>query len=151
MVRPKDPLQDLLNLQERINRLFEESLGPGRRGANDAPSFGAGAWAPLADAYETADGFVLLVELPGLEQEDVEIGVADDMVTIKGVRQLGGPMRPESFSRMERSHGPFSRTFRLGQPLDPARMSAELADGLLRLQLPKLHPRADWRSRPPHA
>jgi HSP20 family protein len=151
MVGPKDPLQDLLNLQERINRLFEESLGIGRRGDEDGPTFGTGSWAPLADAYETSEGFVLLVELPGLEQDDVEVGVADDMVTIKGERQLSGPMRPETFYRMERSYGSFSRTFRLGQAIDPARVSARFEDGLLRLELPKLHPRSDFRSRPPHA
>jgi HSP20 family protein len=133
-LRRWDPLRDLLNLQERMNRLFEESLARGRM---DEPPFASGAWLPLADVYETAEGFVIQVELPGLEQEDIEVHVDGDQVTLRGERRMKGSLRPESFHRMERSYGLFSRSFTLTQEIDPDRVSAQFRDGLLRLELPK--------------
>ena len=144
MVTRRDPLQELLNLQERINRLFEESLGRGRE--DDAMAGLGGGWMPQADVYETPEAFVVLLELPGLEQEDVEVGVADNILTIKGERRLSGP-KPESFYRMERSYGAFSRSFQLSEDVDPERVTARFKDGLLRVELPKLHTRGGWRLR----
>jgi HSP20 family protein len=108
--------------------------------------FGSGSWMPQADVYETPDAFVVLLELPGLVQEDVEVGVTDNLLTVKGERRLLGP-RPESFFRMERSYGAFSRSFRFGAAIDTARVSAQFSSGLLRLELPKLAPKTDWRVR----
>jgi HSP20 family protein len=127
-----DPLQDLLSLQERMNRLFEESL-KGRL----QPALGAESWVPLADVYETADAFVVLIELPGLSQDDIEIQVDGEELTIRGERQMGASARPESFHRMERSYGLFSRSFRLTEDADPSRLTAQFKDGLLRLEAPK--------------
>jgi HSP20 family protein len=146
LVGRQDPLQELLNIQERINRLFEESLGRGGRDA-DLATFGSTGWTPVADVYETPETFVVLLEIPGLEREDLEVGVTDSIVTVKGERRLSGTTRPESFYRMERSYGTFARTFRFTEAIDPARIGAHLEDGLLRLDLPKLRPRSDWRSR----
>jgi HSP20 family protein len=145
LVSRQDPLQQLLNLQERINRLFEESLGRGRED-DSLTALSSGSWQPLADVYETPEAFVVLLELPGLEQEDVEVGVADNILTVKGERRLAGPTKPDSFYRMERSYGAFSRSFRFATPIDTARVSAQFANGLLRLELPKPG-RPDWRSR----
>jgi HSP20 family protein len=142
---PKDPLQELLNLQERINRLFEESLDRGGRD-DDLAAFGSGAWAPLADVYETPDNFVVVLELPGVARDDMELGVADNILTVKGQRRMSGA-RPDSFSRMERSYGLFARSFRFTDSIDTDRMTADFRDGILKVQLPKLRPRSDWRSR----
>jgi HSP20 family protein len=146
VVQRRDPLQELLNLQERINRLFQESLGRGRDEDEGATAMGSAGWAPLADVYETSASFVVLLELPGLEKKDVEVGIADNILTIKGERRISGP-RPESFFRMERSYGAFSRSFRFSQEIDPAGVAAQFQSGLLRLDLPKQHPRSDWRAR----
>jgi HSP20 family protein len=146
VVGRQDPLQELLNIQERINRLFEESLGRGGRDS-DLATFGSGGWTPLADVYETPEAYVILLEIPGLEREDIEVGASDTVVTVKGERGLSGPTKPESFYRMERSYGAFSRSFRFTEAIDPARIGAHLEDGLLRLDLLKLRPRSDWRSR----
>jgi HSP20 family protein len=127
-----DPLQDLLSLQERMNRLFEESL----KTRLDLEAGGQG-WQPLADVYEVGDGFVVLLELPGVEQEDVEIQVDGESVVVRGQRRLGAA-RPERYHRMERSYGSFSRTFRLAVSVDPESVTAQFKDGLLRLELPKL-------------
>jgi HSP20 family protein len=136
-----DPLQDLLNLQERMNRLFEASLDRGRMEDSFTLS---GSWVPLADVYETGETFVVEIELPGMEQDDIEIQVDGDTLAVKGERRAGGT-RPESFHRMERSYGSFSRTFQLGEEVDPARVTATFRDGLLRLEAPKARARPGGR------
>jgi HSP20 family protein len=131
--RSFDPLRDILGLQERMNRLFEESL---LRGRELKPAGAAAAWIPAADVYETADAFVILAELPGVHEDDVEVAVDGDELRLRGERRLPGP-RPESFERLERSYGPFARTFRFAQDVDPDRVTAQFEDGLLRLEVRK--------------
>ena len=139
--RKWDPLRDLLMLQERMNRLFEESFA----GRLEEPAIlGSGTWTPLADAYETGEGFVVILELPGIEQDDVEVQVDGDSLTVKGQRRALG-QRPDRYHRMERSHGPFLRSFKLTDEVDPARVTAQLRDGLLRLELPKVRGRSSGR------
>jgi HSP20 family protein len=139
-----DPLKELLELQERMNRLFEASLSRERL---DEPGLPASGWLPAADVYETAEGFLIEVELPGLDKADIEVQVQGDELTIRGERQMKGA-RPECFHRMERRYGPFSRTFNLTEEVDGDRVTAHFADGLLRLEVPKARPRvAGWRVR----
>lgn len=139
-----DPLRDLLTLQERMNRLFEESLARGR--GLDAPLI-SGTWSPLADVYETAEAFVVTVELPGLTEDDIAVHVEADQLTLRGERRTNGQARPESFHRMERSYGPFSRTFAFDEDVDPSRLRAQFKDGVLHLDVPKARPRTSWRAR----
>lgn len=136
-IRRWDPLRDILHLQERMNRLFEESLA---RGRIEGLALGAAGWTPLADVLEAAEGFVVVMELPGVEQDDVEVQVDGDELVVRGERRMPGPVRPESFHRMERSYGSFSRAIRLTEEVDPARVTAQFRDGLLRLELPKVRP-----------
>lgn len=133
-IRRWDPLRDLLTLQERMNRLFDESL---TRTRDLDPGLESGSWTPLADVYETPEHFVFQVELPGVNEEDVEIAVDADRVTLRGERRAFGPGRPERYHRMERSYGLFSRTFPLPEEVDPARAKAQFRDGLLKLEVPK--------------
>ncbi len=142
-LRRSDPLPDLLTLQERINRLFEASLSRGR--INDSLSF-SGSWIPLADVYETPEAFVVEIELAGLEQDDIEIAVDGDSLTVRGERHAMGNAAPECFHRMERSYGAFSRSFQLSEDVDPERVTATWRDGLLRLNAPKARPRPRGRS-----
>lgn len=132
--RQLDPLRDILSLQERMNRLFEESLLRGR----DLRPESFAAWSPTVDVYETAEAFVILAELAGVSEDDVEITVDGDEVRLRGERRLPGP-RPESFERLERSYGPFSRSFHFEQEVDPDRVTADFKDGLLRLEVRKAH------------
>lgn len=132
--RELDPLRDILSLQERMNRLFEESLLRGR----ELKPAQAAAWAPTVDVYETAEAFVILAELPGVSEDDVDITVDGEEVRLRGERHLPGP-RPESFERLERSYGPFTRSFHFEQEVDPDRVTAEFKDGLLRLEVRKAH------------
>jgi HSP20 family protein len=130
-----DLLHDLLSLQERMNRLFESSLAPGRLEETGLlrPGF-----TPPADVYETAAGFVIEIELPGVEEEDIALHAQAAEVTVRGERRLKGGARPECFHRMERTYGPFARSFRLGAPIDPDAVTARFQDGLLRVEAPRL-------------
>lgn len=138
-----DPLRDMLSLQERMNRLFEDSLSSMR----PASPFAGGSWTPMADVYETADAYVVHVDLPGLDPGDVEVSVDGDRLTIRGERRPKGGTRPDAFLRMERSYGPFSRSFALRPEVDPDRVTAHFRDGLLRLDLPKARPFPPWKGR----
>jgi HSP20 family protein len=116
-----DPLQDLLALHERLNRLA----------GDHAPG-----WVPAVDLYETADHYVISVELPGLSRDDFQIAVQDGKVLLKGQR----PTREtphEQFHRVERGHGQFSRTFALPQPIDEENVVADLRGGVLSVTIPK--------------
>ena len=128
-----------------MNRLFETSLVRGRL-ADPALASGA-AWTPLADVYETAEGFVVQLEVPGIAEEDIEIHVDGDSMVVRGQRQPASRTRPDSFHRMERSYGAFSRSFQFPEDVDPDRVAARFKDGLLRVDVPKLHARGGWRLR----
>jgi HSP20 family protein len=143
-IRRWDPFRDLLTLQERMNRLFEHSVV---RSHLADPAMASVAWTPLADVYETADGFVVQIEVPGIAEEDIEVNVDGDTLVVRGQRQPTTRTRPDSFHRMERSYGSFSRSFQLSEDVDPDRVTARFKDGLLRVELPKLHTRGGWRLR----
>jgi HSP20 family protein len=117
-----DPLQDLLALHEHLNRLAGDRA-PG--------------WAPPVDLYETAEHYLISVELPGLTRSDFAISVHDGKVIIKGVRpqQTGAG---EQFHRVERGRGPFLRSFTLPQPIDDTHILADLRNGVLSVTIPKL-------------
>jgi HSP20 family protein len=116
-----DPLQDLLALHERMNRLA---------GA-DAPG-----WSPPVDIYETAGEYVVTAELPGMGRDDIQIQVREGKLVVKGVR----PSRNaacEQYHRVERGRGSFSRTFTLPAPIEIQRVTADLRDGVLTITIPK--------------
>jgi HSP20 family protein len=134
----RDPLQELLELQERMNRLFDETL---TRDRLDDPPLLQGSWVPLADVVDTPDGYVVELELPGLSREDVAIQAQGDEVLVRGERQPDLGSRPDSFHRLERRYGPFARGFRFSEEVDPDRIQAVFDDGLLRLTVPKARAR----------
>jgi len=130
-LRP-DPLKELLDLQERMNRLFDQTLSRERL---DEPGF-TPSWVPVADVFETPLGYVLEIELPGLLREEVAIEVRGDKLTLRGERQpVGG--RSAAFHRLERRYGPFARTFRFAEAIDAENVKADLLDGLLRVEAPR--------------
>jgi len=119
-----DPLHDLLALHERMNRL----------GSDDAPG-----WTPAVDLYETADRFVLSIELPGLKRDQIKIELQHEILTVRGDRAVQHEAGAQ-FHRVERGHGPFTRSFSLPQPVDGDHVQAEFRDGVLTVVIPKLVP-----------
>lgn len=127
-----EPFRDLLTLQERMNRLFEEGFG--RKDIEDTYREN---WMPPVDIYETENDLVFAVELPGVEQKDVEIQVKDNNLLIKGGRKPEEEVNKESYHRMERSHGMFQRTFMLPNYVDHNKVKATFKNGMLRITMPK--------------
>ncbi len=120
-----DPLQDLLALHERINRLS---------GTDET------GWMPPVDLYETAERYVITAEVAGLEQQDVQIQIQDGKLTLRGERRPTD-RQPARFEQVERGHGRFARTFVLPHQVDVAGISADLRDGVLTVSVPKLFDR----------
>jgi HSP20 family protein len=133
----KDPLRELLDLQERMNRLFDATL---TRERLDEPALLQGTWSPLADVVETNEAYLVELELPGLERDDVTIHAEGDEIHVRGERRPAAEASTV-FHRLERRYGPFSRGFRFVEEVDPDRITAEFTDGLLRLTVPKVRAR----------
>ena len=128
-----EPFRDLLTLQDRMNRLFEESFG---RKQDIEGTYGEN-WMPSVDIYETENEVVFAVELPGVEQKDVDIQVKDNNLLIKGDRKLEKEVNKENYHRMERSYGMFQRTFMLPNYVDRDNIKATFKSGVLRVIIPK--------------
>ena len=128
-----DPLEGLSQLREGLDRLLEDTLGPGARTATAAQ----GRWSPRMDIREHPDRITITAELPGLEKQGIDIQLVGDSLSISGERRREPPAPDERLHRAERPHGPFSRSFSIGIPLDTERASAKLRDGVLTLEIPK--------------
>ena len=127
-------LQDLFAIQEKMNRLFEETI---HRTEFPDEGLDAALWSPAADVYETPDEVILSVELPGVSLEDVHLEALDGKLRVSGVRRAEEGVPPRQFVRMERIYGSFSREFPVPASLDPTRIKASLRGGVLRVQAPK--------------
>jgi HSP20 family protein len=125
-----DPFNDMRSLRERIDRLFEESLSQTTR---NEPVV-AHTWAPVVDIYETADALIVEVELPGMQQEDIDIELTGDTLTIRGERK---PAPGREYLRQERNYGAFQRAFTLGLPIDQTGVKARYREGILEITLVK--------------
>jgi HSP20 family protein len=123
-----DPFRDLEDLQERVNRIFQERMGRTEAAQK--------TWAPVVDAYEDENNIVLMVELPGLRREDIDIEVTSDAVTIKGERKFEASEQ-KNYVRVERPHGPFARTFAINVPINTGGVKASYRDGVLEIIVPK--------------
>jgi HSP20 family protein len=128
-----EPFRDLMATQRDFDRLFREAF---------SPIFGEGelstrTWAPPVDIYENGDNLVLKAELPGVDPRDVEIRVEDSTLYLKGERKFEKEVKEESYHRVERSYGTFTRSFSLPNSIDSDKVSAEYKDGVLTLTMPK--------------
>jgi HSP20 family protein len=132
-----EPFRDLVGLQDRMNRLFDESFrGLGRGASEDDWALG-GAWAPVVDIYEREGTIVLKAELPGIDPKDVDIRLENNVLTLRGERRIDDEVKRESYHRVERAYGTFSRSFTLPSVVDQEKIKADYHDGVLTLSLPK--------------
>jgi HSP20 family protein len=128
-----DPFRDLAVLQDRMNRLFNDTYGDRRR-EDDLTS--RGTWTPAVDIYELDGTLVLKAELPDMRREDIDVNVENNTLTIRGERKLDNDIRQESFHRIERPYGSFLRQFSLPATVDTAKIAAEYKHGVLTVKLP---------------
>jgi HSP20 family protein len=128
-----EPFRELVSLQDRLNRLFNESYRP--QGEDDWAL--GGTWAPAVDIYEHENNIVIKAELPGVDPKDVDIRLDNNVLTVQGERKLDNEVKKENYHRVERSYGAFTRSFTLPTTVDPSGIKAEYKDGVLRVTLPK--------------
>jgi len=124
-------LQDLVAIQEKMNRLFEETIH--RTEFPDDDSLDAALWSPAADVFETTEEIILQVELPGVRLSDVRLEALDGKLRVSGHRRADPDVEPRHFVRMERIYGEFSREFVIPASIDPTRIKATLRSGVLRI------------------
>ena len=123
-------LQDLFGIQEKMNRLFEETI---HRTEFPDEGLGTALWSPAADVYETPEEIILHIELPGVKLEDVRLEALDGKLRITGHRRPENGIEPKNFVRMERIYGSFSREFAVPASLDPGQIKATLRSGVLKI------------------
>ena len=128
-----DPFRDLVSIQDRMNRLFEQTLSRSR----GEEGVTATTWTPAVDIYETADTIVMKAELPGVTREDIHIQINGSTLTLKGERRFARDVQEESYLRIERAYGSFHRSFALPATVQQENVRAVLKDGVLELVLPK--------------
>ena len=138
-----DPFRDLLSLQERMNRMFQESLSRSR--GDEDEILAAGAWRPAVDIYEATDKVILRVDVPGMSQEDIDLRIENGALRLRGERRMPDGVRPEEYHRVERPFGSFVRVFSLPSSVDTSRVKAEYRNGVLEVNLPK---RQESQARP---
>ncbi len=133
VIRWNDPFRDLAALQERMNRVFEESLARGRH----EEDLSTGTWAPPVDIFETKEKVVLKAELPGFAEDQIHLRFEEGILTMEGERKFEKKAGDESYHRVERSYGHFVRSFSIPTSVDHERIAASFENGILTVELPK--------------
>jgi len=128
-----DPFRELRSLQDEMTRLF---TGVAPAGFN-REEMTRGAWAPSVDIYEDKDRLILEAELPGMNREDFDISVENNVITLSGERKFEKKTEGDNYHRVERSYGSFTRSFTLPQTVTAEGATADFENGVLHVSLPK--------------
>jgi len=130
-----EPFRDLVTVQDRMNRIFEEAFrGAARPGTEEDWALG-GAWRPPSTSTSTRQHRPE-AELPGIDPKDVQVGVENNVLTVRGERKFDSEVKREQYHRVERAYGTFTRSFTLPNVVDTDKIKAEYKDGVLRVTLP---------------
>ena len=133
------PFRDMVALQNRMNRMFEEQYGGGRE------ELTTGAFVPPVDIYEDEHSITLKLEVPGVDQKDLDIKVENNVLSVTGERKFEKEEKEENFHRVERRYGSFTRSFTLPNTVSTEDVQADYADGVLKIRLAK---RAEAKPKP---
>ena len=125
-----DPFRDVFALQNRVNSLLRD-FNPGESPVATA------SFVPAVDVYEDAQKVLLKLEIPGIEEKDLDIRVESNTLTVKGERKLEKEEKEENFHRIERTYGSFYRSFSLPTTIDTEHVQATYNAGILKLELKK--------------
>jgi HSP20 family protein len=134
-----DPGREVDTLQSEVNRIFDTFFGdrPGNAGLR--------RWVPAMDLTETDDHLVLRADLPGLDEDAVNIEVKDGVLTVSGERKAEQEERTDGFYRVERAFGTFSRSMSLPDNVDAEKVTANFDKGVLEVRIPKPEQRQPHR------
>ena len=125
-----DPFREVVTMQNRLNSLFRD-LNDG-----DSPMTTA-AFVPAVDIYEDEKKVMLKLEVPGIEEKDLDVSVENNTLTVKGERKFESEEKEENFHRIERRYGSFYRAFTLPSTVDTEHVQAKYNAGVLKLELQK--------------
>ena len=129
----RSTLSDVAVLQNRLNSIFQDFARP--EGGQE--SLMAGNFVPAVDVYEDEQKLVLKLEVPGVKQEDLDIQVENQTLTVRGQRKFEAEEKEENFHRIERRFGSFVRSFTLPLTVDTGSVTAKYENGVLAVQLAK--------------
>jgi HSP20 family protein len=128
-----DPFREFATLQDRMNRLLRDSRGP--EGHDE--SLTTSAFAPPVDVYEDEHGVTLKIEVPGIDEKDIDVRIENNTLTVHGERKFEKEEKEENFRRVERHYGSFTRTFTLPPTVDQESVQADYGRGVLKIKLAK--------------
>src|SRR3974390_2344196 len=127
-----EPFREFATLQDRMNRLFRESYNEGRDESLTTTSF-----APAVDVYEDEHKVTLKIEVPGIEEKDIDVRIENNTLTVHGERKFEMEEKEENYRRVERQYGSFARSFTLPSTVDPEKVQADYDKGVLKIALAK--------------
>jgi HSP20 family protein len=131
-----EPFREFSTMQDRMNRmnrLFRESYSP--EGPEDA--LATTSFAPPVDIYEDEHTIALKLEVPGIDEKDIDVRIEGNTLTVHGERKIEKEEKEENFRRIERQYGSFTRSFTLPGSVDPGQVSAHYDKGVLKINLAK--------------
>ena len=117
----------------RLNRLFRESYSP--EGPEEALT--TTSYAPPVDIYEDEHNITLKLEVPGIDEKDIDVRIENNTLTVHGERKIEKEEKEENFRRVERQYGSFTRSFTLPSSVDSGQVSAHYDNGVLKINLAK--------------
>ncbi|HYR91931.1 MAG TPA: Hsp20/alpha crystallin family protein [Terriglobia bacterium] len=125
--------REFSTLQDRVNRIFRQSYSP--EGPGDALT--TANFAPPVDVYEDEHNIILKIEVPGIDEKDIDVSIENNTLTVRGERTLEKEEKEENFQRVERQYGTFTRSFTLPNSVDLEQISAHYNNGVLKIRLAK--------------
>src|SRR5215831_5794175 len=127
-----EPFREFSTLQDRMNRLFRESYADGRE-----ESLSTSTFAPPVDVYEDEHSVMLKIEVPGIDEKDVDVRIENNVLTVHGERKFEKDEKEENYRRVERQYGSFTRTFTLPTTVDADNIHTDYEKGVLKIRLAK--------------
>lgn len=127
-----EPFREMATLQDRMNRLFNDQFGAMTRDESLT-----GAFVPPVDVYEDENSIQVRLEVPGVEEKDIDIQLENNVLTVRGERKFEKEEKEENFRRIERRYGSFTRSFTLPNTVSSEGVQANYEKGVLKIQLPK--------------
>jgi len=128
-----DPFREFVTLQDRMNRVFRDPRGP--EGQDE--SLTTTAFAPPVDVYEDEHNVTLKIEVPGIDEKDIDVRIENNTLTVHGERKFEKEEKEENFRRVERQYGSFTRTFTLPSTVNHDNVQANYDKGVLKIKLEK--------------
>jgi HSP20 family protein len=135
-----DTYRDVLALQNRMNSLFQDFS----RSGNGESELATAGFVPPVDIFEDENKLALKIEIPGIRQEDIDVRLENNTLTVKGERNFQSEGKEENFHRVERRYGSFYRAFTLPNTIDQNTIKADYEAGVLKIEL---HKRAETKPR----